>query len=113
MVRYFTSESVCSGHPDKIADGISDKLLDSLLTKDPNTRAGIETVVGANQIIILGEIKTSAKIDFERIVRDYISSLGYSNPKWGFSSESNFLNFIHQQSPEISIGIDNEGAGTS
>ncbi len=110
-VNYFTSESVCAGHPDKIADGVSDKLLDALIAKDPVTRAGIETVVGDNQIILLGEIKTSAKIDFEKIVRDYVSSLGYTNPSWGFSGESNFLNFIHQQSPEIAIGVDNEGAG--
>ena len=110
-VRYFTSESVCAGHPDKIADGISDKLLDALISQDSQTRAGIETVVGDNQIILLGEIKTSAKIDFENIVRDYIFSLGYTDPSWGFSWQSNFLNFLHQQSPEIGIGVDNEGAG--
>ncbi len=110
-IKFFTSESVCSGHPDKIADGISDTLLDALLSQDPDTRAGIETVVGDNQIILLGEVKTSAKIDFESIARDYVSSLGYTKPEWGFSASSNFLNFVHQQSPEISIGVDNQGAG--
>ncbi len=107
----FTSESVCSGHPDKIADNISDALLDALIEKDPSTRAGIETVVGNNHVSIFGEVKSKAKIDYEKITRNTIKSLGYTNPDWGFSDKSNFTNFIHQQSNEISIGVDNEGAG--
>ena len=110
-IRYFTSESVCSGHPDKIADGISDLLLDELIKQDSNSRTGIETVVGDNQIVLLGEIKSKAKIDFETLTRQYIKSLGYTKPEWGFSDQSNFSNYIHQQSPEIAVGVDNEGAG--
>lgn len=107
----FTSESVASGHPDKIADAISDAILDAALTQDPRSRTGIETVVGANQISLFGEIKSAANIDYEAIARKTIKSLGYVNPEWGFSDQSNFSNYIHQQSPEIAIGVDQNGAG--
>ncbi len=109
--NYFTSESVCAGHPDKIADAISDAILDEALRQDPNSRTGIETVVGADQICLFGEIKTTAKIDFESIARTTIKSLGYTNEAWGFSEKSNFQNFIHKQSPEIAQGVDADGAG--
>ena len=65
--RLFTSESVCAGHPDKICDAISDAIVDAALSQDPKSRCGIETVAGANQICLFGEIKTTAKIDFEEI----------------------------------------------
>ena len=86
--KLFTSESVAAGHPDKVADAVSDAILDALLAKDPNARAGLETIVGANKIGLFGEIKTSAKVDFEAIVRDTIKRLGYTNPDWNFSHES-------------------------
>ncbi len=107
----FTSESVCAGHPDKICDAISDAILDEILRYDPNGRAGIETVAGANQICLFGEIKTTAKVDFEAIARKKVEELGYTNPSWGFSQESSFSNDIHEQSPEISQGVDVDGAG--
>jgi len=110
-VKLFTSESVCAGHPDKIADAISDAIVDALLAQDPYSRAGVETVVGANQIALFGEIKTKAKVDFEEIVRKKIEELGYTNPAWGFSVESTFTNNLHQQSPEIALGVDRDGAG--
>lgn len=109
--RFFTSESVCAGHPDKICDAISDAILDAALEQDPNTRAGIETVAGANQISLFGEIKTTANIDYEAIVRSKIEELGYTNVDWGFSDKSNLSNFIHEQSAEIAIGVDQDGAG--
>lgn len=110
--QLFTSESVCAGHPDKIADAVSDALLDAILAEDPHARTGIETVVGANQISLFGEIKTSATLDFEQIVRSKIKQLGYTNPEWKFSAaESQFTSFLHQQSPEIAIGVDHDGAG--
>lgn len=109
--RLFTSESVCAGHPDKICDAISDAIVDALLAVDPHSRAGVETVAGANQICLFGEIKTSAKIDFEQIVRSTIERLGYTEPAWGFSQESTFTNSVHQQSPEIALGVDHDGAG--
>ena len=108
----FTSESVCAGHPDKIADRISDAILDAILEQDPHARTGIETVAGANRVALFGEINTTAKVDFEKIVRSTIKSLCYTNPEWGFSDKSNFENYIHQQSPEIAQGTnDDDGAG--
>jgi len=109
--KLFTSESVCAGHPDKIADGISDAILDAALTADPNSRTGIETVAGANQIALFGEIKTAAKIDYEAIAREKVRQLGYTTPEWGFSHESIFSNDMHEQSPEIAVGVDHDGAG--
>lgn len=107
----FTSESVCAGHPDKICDRISDAIVDAALTQDPYSRTGIETVAGANQICLFGEIKTRAKIDFEKIARQTIKELGYTVPEWGFSTTSHFSNSIHSQSPEIALGVDQDGAG--
>lgn len=110
-VRLFTSESVCAGHPDKIADAISDAIVDAALAADPKSHTAIETVAGANQIALFGEIKSKAKIDYEKIVKETIVRLGYTNPAWGFSTESIFSDNIHQQSPEIALGADNDGAG--
>ncbi len=107
----FTSESVCAGHPDKICDAISDAILDAALKQDPNSRTGIETVAGANRIALFGEIKTSAKLNYEEIVREKLAVLGYTQPEWGFSVESEFSNDIHQQSLDIAIGVDDGGAG--
>lgn len=109
--RLFTSESVCAGHPDKICDAISDAILDAALAQDPFARTGIETVAGANQICLFGEIKTTAKLDYEDIARAKVKELGYTEPAWGFSQESSFSNDIHAQSPEIAIGVDQDGAG--
>src|SRR5206468_1255015 len=110
----FTSESVCAGHPDKICDAISDAIVDAALAQDPHSRTGIETVAGANRIALFGEIKTTADINFEKIVREKVRELGYTEPAWGFSVESEFSNDVHQQSPEIAMGVDrsdNIGAG--
>ena len=107
----FTSESVCAGHPDKICDAISDAIVDAALSQDPHSHCGIEVVAGANQICLFGEIKTSAKLDYEAIARAKVKELGYTVPAWGFSNESTFSNDIHQQSPEIALGVDQDGAG--
>jgi S-adenosylmethionine synthetase len=110
-IRLFTSESVCAGHPDKVCDAISDAIVDAAFAQDPKAHTAIETVAGANQINLYGEIKTTAKIDYEKIVRDTVEKLGYTEPKWGFSQESSFSNDIHEQSPEIAMGADQDGAG--
>ena len=110
-VQYFTSESVCAGHPDKICDAISDAILDAALQQDPHSRGGLETVAGANKIALYGEIKTKADLNFEKIVRDKVKQLGYINADWGFGPQSEFSNDIHQQSPEIAMGVDQDGAG--
>ena len=108
----FTSESVSAGHPDKICDAISDAIVDAALAQDPNSRTGIETVAGANQICLFGEIKTTVKLDYEAIARQKVRELGYTVPEWGFSyQESIFSNDIHEQSPEIAMGVDDGGAG--
>lgn len=109
--KLFTSESVAAGHPDKIADAISDAILDACLEQDPHARTGLETIVGANKIGLFGEIKTHANVDFESIARQTITRLGYTNPAWNFSDKSPIENNIHQQSPEIAVGVDNDGAG--
>ncbi len=107
----FTSESVAAGHPDKMADAISDAILDAILEQDPTARTGLETIVGANRVGLFGEIKTTAKIDFKDITSQTIKRLGYINSEWNFSDKSPIDVYIHQQSPEISIGVDNDGAG--
>ena len=110
-VQLFTSESVCAGHPDKICDALSDAILDAALRQDPQSRTGIETVAGANQVCLFGEIRSQAKLDYAAIVRETLTRLGYTEPKWGFSVESALSNYIHQQSPEIALGVDKDGAG--
>jgi S-adenosylmethionine synthetase len=109
--KLFTSESVCAGHPDKICDAVSDAIVDAALTQDPQSRTGIEAVVGADRIVLLGEIKSEAELDFAAIARAKIKELGYDKPEWGFSHKSKLHNYIHQQSPEIAIGVDKDGAG--
>jgi S-adenosylmethionine synthetase len=109
--KLFTSESVAAGHPDKIADAISDAILDAILEQDPSSRAGLETIVGADTIGLFGEIKTNAKVDFVDITRQTIKFLGYDNSDWNFSYKSTIINNIHQQSSEIAIGVDLDGAG--
>lgn len=110
-VTKFASESVCAGHPDKIADQISDAILDAILEQDPNGRTGIEVLVAADRVVLSGEVKTSAVVDFEAIARTQIRRLGYTNPNWDFSDTSKIENYIHHQSPEIAVGVDNDGAG--
>lgn len=107
----FASESVAAGHPDKVADQISDAIVDAVLEQDRHGRTAIETLVAHDRVILAGEINTTAQIDIESIVRGQIERLGYINPEWGFSIESPIDNFLHQQSPEISVGVDDYGAG--
>lgn len=109
--KLFTSESVAAGHPDKVADAISDAILDAILEQDPKARTGLETIVGANRIGLFGEVKTTAKVDFEAVARKAIKKLGYDNKDWNFSDKSPLDNYIHQQSPEIAMGVDLDGAG--
>ncbi len=107
----FTSESVCSGHPDKICDQISDAIVDAVLAKDPRGRVAVETLVGWNSIVLAGEVTTSAKINFEKVAREQIKLLGYTKKAYNFSHLSPLTMHIHTQSPEIATGVDNEGAG--
>lgn len=107
----FTSESVCSGHPDKICDQISDAVLDEVLRQDPYGRVAVETVAAFNKVIMVGEVTTKAKLDFKKIAKEQIKRLGYIKPAWNFSDKSPIIVDIHEQSSEIAVGVDEEGAG--
>jgi S-adenosylmethionine synthetase len=108
----FTSESVTEGHPDKIADQISDAVLDSLLAKDPMSRVACETLVTTGLAIIAGEITTQAYADLPTIVRETIKEVGYTRAKYGFDYETcAVISAIHEQSPDIAMGVDPGGAG--
>jgi S-adenosylmethionine synthetase len=111
VITRFASESVCAGHPDKVADQISDAIVDAVLAQDPNGRTAVETLVAHDTVVLAGELNTTAVIDAEAIVRKEIKRLGYVVPEWGFSDQSAFVNLLHQQSPEISVGVDDFGAG--
>jgi S-adenosylmethionine synthetase len=108
----FTSESVTEGHPDKIADQISDAILDAILAQDPVGRVACETLVTTGLAIIAGEITTSCYVDFPKIVRETIKDVGYTRAKYGFDHETcAVLSSIHEQSPDIAMGVDPGGAG--
>ena len=108
----FTSESVTEGHPDKIADQISDGILDAILAQDPVARVACETLVTTGLAIVAGEITTSCYVDFQRVVREVIREVGYTRAKYGFDYETcSVLSSIHEQSRDIGQGVDTGGAG--
>jgi len=111
--QYFTSESVCAGHPDKVCDQISDAILDACLKQDSNAHTAIEALATINHLTLAGEvkIKPKVKIDYERIARQVIRDLDYTDDVYNFSYKSPILCLIHQQSPDIAIGVDSGGAG--
>ena len=111
--RYlFTSESVTEGHPDKIADQISDAILDACLTEDPTSRVACETLLTTGLAFIAGEITTKAYVDFPAIVRGTVMSVGYTDATYGFDHETcAVISSIHEQSPDIALGVDPGGAG--
>ena len=88
MKRLFTSESVTEGHPDKICDQISDRILDAILESDPNARVACETTCTTGVVMIMGEITTSAYVDFQKIVRDTVVNIGYDRAKYGFDGNT-------------------------
>ena len=108
----FTSESVGAGHPDKICDQISDAVLDAFIAQDPNARVACETLVARNMVIVAGEITAKARVDVPVLVRRVIKDIGYDNPAYGFDSKScEITTHLHQQSPDIALGVDRGGAG--
>ena len=111
--RYlFTSESVTEGHPDKIADQISDAILDAILAQDPTARVACETLVTTGLALVAGEITTRCYVDFQKIVRETIKEVGYTDSSYGFDAETcAVLSSIHGQSPDIAMGVDPGGAG--
>jgi S-adenosylmethionine synthetase len=108
----FTSESVTEGHPDKIADQISDSILDEIMAQDPNGRVACETLVTTGLTFITGEISTNCYVEIPRIARNLIKDIGYTNADYGFDYETcAVLTSIDEQSPDIAMGVDREGAG--
>ncbi|MFW6096032.1 MAG: methionine adenosyltransferase [Bacteroidota bacterium] len=109
MPYLFTSESVSEGHPDKVADQISDAILDELLKQDPNSKCAAETLVTTGLVMVGGEIKTDAYVDVQEIVRDVIRRIGYVKPDYRFDADScGVLTSIHEQSPDINQGVERE-----
>jgi S-adenosylmethionine synthetase len=103
----FTSESVTMGHPDKVADQISDAILDAILAEDPTSRVACETLVTTGQVVLAGEITTTAYVDAAQVARDTIREIGYTHPEIGFDYQScGVLTAIHSQSPDIARGVD-------
>lgn len=107
----FTSESVCSGHPDKICDQISDAILDEVLGQDKRGKVAVEALVTKNRIIVAGEVTANAKVDYKKVVRNLIEKLGYTHEDLQFTSKSPIDILVHHQSPEIAVGVAKKGAG--
>jgi len=108
----FTSESVTEGHPDKIADQISDAVLDEVMRSDPQGRVACETLVTTGLAVVAGEITTTAHLEYDRIARDTIRSVGYDRAKFGYDAETcGVVSAVKRQSPDIAMGVDTGGAG--
>src|SRR5210317_613021 len=109
MPYLFTSESVSEGHPDKIADQISDALLDNFLAFDPESKVACETLVTTGQVVLAGEVKSHTYVDLQQIARETINHIGYTKGAYRFSGDScGVISLIHEQSSEILQGVDRE-----
>ena len=105
--RFFTSESVTEGHPDKICDQISDAILDELIKQDPNSRVACETTCTTGLVMVMGEITTNAYVDIQKIVRDTVREIGYDRAKYGFDADTcGVMTAIDEQSADIALGVD-------
>ncbi len=110
--HYFTSESVTEGHPDKMADQISDAVLDAVMQDDPYGRVACETFLTTGMVLVGGEITTETYVDIQGLTRQVIKDIGYTKPEYAFDFLScAVINTIQKQSPDIAMGVDNEGAG--
>ncbi len=108
MKKFFTSESVTEGHPDKICDQISDAVLDAIIAEDPEARVACETCCTTGLVMVMGEISTGAYVDIQSIVRSTIKEIGYDRAKYGFDCDTcGIINSIHEQSADIALGVDN------
>jgi S-adenosylmethionine synthetase len=117
MSYLFTSESVSEGHPDKVADQISDALIDHFLAYDPTSKVACETLVTTGQVFLAGEVKSQAYLDVQEIARDVVRKIGYTKAEYMFEANScSVLSAIHEQSPDINQGVERkkpeeQGAG--
>ncbi|MFH1860370.1 MAG: methionine adenosyltransferase [bacterium] len=108
----FTSESVTEGHPDKLADQISDAVLDAIMENDPDGRVACETLVAMGLVFVAGEITTNCYVDVQKVARNAVRDAGYNNPAFGFDFvDCSVITSINEQSPDIALGVDKEGAG--
>jgi S-adenosylmethionine synthetase len=108
----FTSESVTEGHPDKIADQISDAVLDAFLAQDPMSRVACETLLTTGLIMVAGEITSKGRVEIDDLARKVVSDIGYNRAKYGFDAETcGVITAVHRQSPDIAMGVDTGGAG--
>lgn len=108
----FTSESVTEGHPDKIADQISDAVLDAFLAQDPMSRVACETLLTTGLIVVAGEITSKGRVEVDDLARKVVSDIGYNRAKFGFDAETcGVITAVHRQSPDIAMGVDTGGAG--
>ena len=111
MPYLFTSESVSEGHPDKVADQISDALLDEFLSWDPESKVGCETFVTTGLVVCRGEVRTNGLVDVQEIARDVIKKIGYTEAEYMFEADScGVISAIHEQSPDINQGVVRENA---
>lgn len=110
-LTHFTSESVAAGHPDKICDQISDAVVDAALQVYPESRVAVETLVTANRVVLAGEVTCPKSLNYAGIAGNVIASLGYTKNRDNFSANSPVSVYIHEQSPDIAVGVDNGGAG--
>lgn len=109
MPYLFTSESVSEGHPDKVADQISDAVVDAILAQDPKSRIACETMVTTGLVVLAGEISTKATVDFQKVAREAITEIGYTKDEYMFSADScSVLNALHEQSADIAMGVDRD-----
>lgn len=107
MKKFFTSESVTEGHPDKVCDQISDAVLDAILRKDPNGRVACETFVTTGLVVVAGEISTNCYVDIQKLVRDTIRNIGYTRAKFGFDADTcGVMVALDEQSADIALGVD-------
>jgi S-adenosylmethionine synthetase len=111
MAYLFTSESVCAGHPDKICDQISDAVVDAALEADSRSRVAVETLVTTYRVVLAGEVTCKQQLDYKRLAKRVIHELGYTKQEYGFTDQSPVEVYIHEQSPDISMGVDEGGAG--
>lgn len=107
----FTSESVAAGHPDKVADQVSDAMVDAALAADPKARVAVETLVTENRMVLAGEVTAAVKLDYTAVARSVVASLGYTDERFRFTDRSPVSVFVHEQSPDIAVGVDDGGAG--
>ncbi len=109
---FFTSESVSMGHPDKVSDQVSDGVLDALLAGDPNSRCACETLCTTDLLVLAGEIRSTTEVDFEAVARQVVREIGYTSDDIGFAADTCKVDVhLHQQSADIAMGVDKDGAG--